>query len=370
MFASGAFERVIAATIKTAPTATAEELEQAEQAKKAVAQFFRELHTERREDQQDAYGASPSASLAEEVEPPRGLDPADREISPSAVSKRQIRQSAEVAFAATLSVIADATQARGWRQHRYIRCPEIHWALHASPTSQDGSSRPQPGLLASTDPRVTYILSRFRDTPPSILDLRAVAVATPQVVASALWHISAPPREPREQRRLQERLQVSKLPPPPTWMFARVTPDEHDEQFWEVLYGALGAPPEAFEELQHAPTGKEAAQRVRRALSQFEPQEWAPSYRSPDVLVLVGVEHAERSWRMMERKNPLSRPLALPHVLDALKVSDLPLPARLRPGTPRRQTGRRPHHPALRRRRWPRERGRQRRARCLGGWRL
>ena len=328
VFASGAFERVIAATIKTAPTATAEELEQAEQAKKAVAQFFRDYTPNGEETSKTPMAPPHRPRLLRRLNRPGG--------STQRTAKSHRPPSANDRFA----------RARRWLSRPRCRLSPTrrkpvagaNTGTFAAQKSTGRStralrvrtvSRPQPGLLASTDPRVTYILSRFRDAPPSILDLRAVAVATPQVVASALWHIILP-RANHANDGGCRRLEVSKLPPPPTWMFARVTPDEHDERFWEVCM-ARSARRRRRSRSYSTPRRGRKRPAGARALSQLSP-------RSGPQLPIAGCVGARRGGARRAQladdgeEGPAESATGAPACTGRTESERPPLPARLRPG--------------------------------------
>ncbi len=227
------------------------------------------------------------------------------------------RQTAEVSYASFLSNLADNVQIYGWRQTQYIRCPELLLGLH------EEHNQKRPLLLNSDDKRVKSVLELLRKNENYVVDLSTIEVATPRVIASALWDINI-------NKRLDIKPLDTELRPPASlsWLFIRLTTDEQDDEFWHVFCNAIGvldcipdntvgAKAGTISDFLCSPDSTTAASRLVNAMNCFSPSESYPSQRAPDIVVLIGLERIEDSFE--DCFNPLSRPLAITSVIDELK---------------------------------------------------
>lgn len=208
-------------------------------------------------------------------------------------------QTAEVVYGAKLSHLADAVQVGGWRQDRFIRCPELAWALHEDYHAR--SSR----LLDIADPRVQSVLTLLGDNSSPVLDLQDSLDAPPRAVGSALWHIN-----------MSLRLRLPRLPPMFSSLFIRATHDQPDSRFWHVVWRAVGAPMADFVQFHRAPSAAQAAAMLAEVFNCFQPLESCPSHRAPDIIVILGVEHFAESLEGVG--NPSVRNLSVVPVLNEL----------------------------------------------------
>jgi hypothetical protein len=183
-------------------------------------------------------------------------------------------QSAEVNYAKRLQHVADCVQHTGWRQYKYIRCPDVAWALH----SQDGE------LPALDTAEVKKCLRSLEHNDSAVLELKGVKAAD---LAAALWYINT------EFRR--KVFLFKTCPPMISWAFVRAIPQEQDARFWYVIWQLIGAPMEDFEAFHNSTTPQRAAPHFIRAMNMFSPADSHPNYRAPDILVIVGAEHLEDS---------------------------------------------------------------------------
>jgi hypothetical protein len=282
-------------------------------------------------------------------------------------------QTAEIAYGGKLSNFADIMQIQAWRQFRYIRCPELTWALHG-----EGPQR----ILEPSLPQVRYVLDRLNSRRSSVLDLRQDGVVvSPIAVASALWHINTTKRLelpylfslgiefeelfnkstiPEELRQAfrekhvplpgdafveringskwrvffgenlaylvnkrEEKLDVCKfeIPPSLSWLFVRAIDEEQDLDFWHVVYKAIGASFEAFEHLRYSSSIKKAVNNIAEILNRFRPLEACLSHRAPDIIVIIGPERFEKF--LEERTStPLMWNLSPPYILKRLATGD------------------------------------------------
>jgi hypothetical protein len=202
----------------------------------------------------------------------------------------------KIASGAKLSNLADIVQVEGWRQYRFIRCPEIQWAVHDEYYSQ------RQGLLTMNDTRVRYVMNLLRENKSFILDLMEEQDVTPRIMGSALWHIN-----------MTLRNQMSPKPPMFSCLFVRATPDQQGSRFWEVLWNGIGAPLVDFEQLYSVSSPKKAATVLTETLNRFQPLETSPGYRSPDLIIIIGLEQFLENLEEIE--NPLRRPLDIVPVL-------------------------------------------------------
>ncbi len=220
------------------------------------------------------------------------------ENNPSARGTK-IAQTAEVAYGAKLSHLADIVQIGGWRQYRFIRCPELQWAIHEDHHAQ------RPGLLDIADPRVETVLNLLGDNSAPVLDLQDCPEAIPHALGSALWHIN-----------MSLRLQMPRRIAMFSSLFIRATHDQQDSRFWEIVWRAIGAPAADFVRLHRAPSPAHAATELAEALSRFQPLESSPGHRAPDLIVIIGAERLSES--LENTGNPLLRNLAVVPVLNEL----------------------------------------------------
>ena len=216
--------------------------------------------------------------------------------------KIEIRQTAQVIGAGQLSTLADIVQVGGWRQDKYIRCPDIEWIIH-------GRRDSQLHHILSSDPQVPYVLEKLEDHSNPILDLQKDNIH-PRVVATALQYINETYRQS---------IRPSIRPPKFSSLFIRVAPEQQDNLFWEVLWNGFDATKETFIELCSALNSEEAARILAEALNCFEPSVDTPSFRAPDIIVIVGVEHFTGLEKTII---PTSRSLAANVILDKLGEQD------------------------------------------------
>ncbi len=216
-------------------------------------------------------------------------------------------QNTELNFVKYLQNVADSFQVGGWRQFRYVRCPDIAWRIHPS-----GFRLPQPQsegvqaclrLLQSNQSTVLELPSDW-----SVVDL-----------ASALWHVNMTLRNGIENER----------PPMFSWCFIRVIPEEQDANFWHVVWKQSGASLERFDAFHAATSPSAAAQILADVLNVASPNQSCRSHRAPDILVVIGTKHFRES--IARTKNPLIRRLAVLPIVEQLSGDGFLLPTVLAP---------------------------------------
>ncbi|MCI0724904.1 MAG: hypothetical protein L0338_38960 [Acidobacteria bacterium] len=241
------------------------------------------------------------AGAEEEVQTMLMSSPSDTSLDVEAsdsmgVEFRQSAQTAEIYYAHDLQDVADIVQVGGWRQYRYVRCPEVAWAVHSA-------RQRRPGLLDAKDSRVQQIM-RFLSSNGS--PIATLANVSPIAVASALWHIN-----------MTLRPQILPYPPPSlSWVFIRPLDSEQDSRFWQVLWRVVGASAEDFAKFLQHPSTINAVERLANIFNKFEPDREYPSHRAPDIIVLVGSECFDNSAN--QTCNPLSRPFMVSPILKQL----------------------------------------------------
>lgn len=211
-------------------------------------------------------------------------------------------QSSEVVRAADLHTMADAVQVQGWRQHHYVRCPDVMWGVQSERSGR-------PGLLPKTEPRVAATLAQLKNSADAIV--RSVHNSALAAV-SALWHVNDVNRS------------LNPAPPGISWTVIRCCEFEQDLRFWRVVYDTAGAPPSAIYELLLLPTRAEAVRRIAQLLNRFAPDESSPSLRAPDVLVIVGLKALIQADD--EDLTPSARPHKVVEVLNDLAAACALLP--------------------------------------------
>jgi hypothetical protein len=210
------------------------------------------------------------------------------------VAKFKSEQSTEINFVTHLQHAADAFQVGGWRQSRYVRCPDIGWRIHPS-----GARLPS---LESDE--VQACLKTLRENVSTVWELPAnLGVIN---LAAALWHINMT---------LRNRIEYDR-PPMMSWAFVRATADEQDTRFWHVVWKQLGASADNFEEFHQTSTPAAAAGKLAEALNVFFPSQASPGHRAPDILVLVGTDRL--SATLEKARNPLLRCHAFGPVVEFL----------------------------------------------------
>jgi hypothetical protein len=192
-------------------------------------------------------------------------------------------QSTEINFVTHLQHAADAFQVGGWRQFRYVRCPDIAWRIHPSGMR----------LPAIDTEGVQACLKALRENSATVW--RLPAHLTLLDLAAALWHINMT---------LRNRIEYER-PPMMSWAFVRATVDEQDTRFWHVVWKQIGASAQEYEGFHQTSTAEAAASRLAEALNVFFPSQAFPGHRAPDILVLVGTQRL--SSTLEKAKNPLLR---------------------------------------------------------------
>ncbi len=222
-------------------------------------------------------------------------------VNPATVTSVDVEQSAEVRYAANLYTMADIMHVNGWRQHQYVRCPELAWGIHSERLGR-------PGLLDIAHAQVTDVLDKLHsNTQSSVLKLHS---ASEQPVASALWHIN------------MIRLSIKPKPPPSlSWAFVRAMPWEKDRRFWEVVWNVTGASMSAFNDFTQAETLESAAELLAAALNRCEPDIDNPSHRAPDILVVLAASALDEADPLAA--NVAARPFMFPHIIERFGARDM-----------------------------------------------
>lgn len=216
-------------------------------------------------------------------------------------SQDTVKQTAPVKCVSSLALMTDVMQMPGWRQYHYIRCPDIEWGIH---------SEGQPGYISKGFDEWSKVESMLGLLEKNESQVRALD-ATPEVVASALWHIN--------DTKKKEEFGPKNAPPHLSWAFIRVREDDEDLPFWHLVWDTLGTPGSDFEEFLLSVDAAEATEHLSDALNTFEPNFRKPNHRAPDVLVIIGSEHLEDSYN--EATRPSARPFGVPPILDRLRES-------------------------------------------------
>lgn len=217
------------------------------------------------------------------------------------------RQTAEVIFAPHLAGMADAVHAGGWRQFSYVRAPDAVWALYGKWSGGKAHIKALIPDEGEMDAEVRRALDALRD-PDNTQTVRELDVS-PAAVASALYYLNG------SAVRTQNPDQA--LSPSLSWSFIRVHSDQDSLRFWQLVLRSCGAPPRDVEELLEVPLFERTVEVVADALSRFEPALDRPAHRSPDVLVLVGLE--KLAERAQSDPLPKSDPYRILDVLNALE---------------------------------------------------
>lgn len=220
-----------------------------------------------------------------EVEVDRWLEAADARWVDD---KGDGRQTAEVVYARDLHIMADVMHPHGWRQYKYVRCPELAWAAHG----RDNRGQIRPGLLSHSDSGVERAVATIQaDDGQSVRRLNA----RPLEVISALWHL-------QEKRKELD----PHIPPTLSWACLRVRNREQSLRFWELVFDACGAPDQDLRALIEKPRFDQVVSEIAQVLDRLNPNDYRPSHRAPDVLVVVGLERIEEEekFNMLPEADP------------------------------------------------------------------
>ncbi len=209
----------------------------------------------------------------------------------------------EVLQCNNLENVADIAQIEGWRQYKYIRCPEAIWSLQYIHHRRVGDGIERPGLLPMKSNQVQNVLNNLMDnTYSNVLKLGHVSI---EAVATALWLINNP---------LREKMTPS---PPMLWFsFIRATETEQDIRFWQVVWQTLGASKNDFYKFIQLTSREEIVAELAYALDRLEPKEEYPSHRAPDIMVIVDSQHFNTSHQITP--NNQSRPFMVEPILEEL----------------------------------------------------
>jgi len=103
---------------------------------------------------------------------------------------------------------------------------------------------------------------------------------TPEMLVDALRHINSDMR-------------IQQLDPKPmlSVAFVRSVEGEAFDQFWQIIWEVIGAPPESWNRFAQSESEREAAIELANALNTLTPPDRLPAYRAPDVLVILDVDH-------------------------------------------------------------------------------
>jgi hypothetical protein len=212
-------------------------------------------------------------------------------------------QSTELNFVTHLQHVADTFQVNGWRQFRYVRCPDVAWSIHPS-----GKRLP-----SAENAGIQECLEILRNNRQPVLELSGQV--TPRALAGALWHINVV---------LRDRIRLQDRPPMLSWAFVRTTPEEQDTKFWHVVWGVTGATAEEFDSFHRTAKAGDAATLLARAFNSFDPSYIRPGHRSPDVTVILGAGNLYSS--MDQAPTPALRQHSLEFIVERLRDHSLLMP--------------------------------------------
>jgi len=197
-----------------------------------------------------------------------------------------------------LQHVADCAQPEGWRQHRFIHCPDL--AQTALYTFQDE---------ATPDAWTKNFLELLKANTHPVLHTTGFSETT---VARALRRVN---------HVLRGDLAVAGHYPPPmaSYLFVRCVHDQMYDPFWFVIWFAIGGTRESLSEFLLSTTTDLAAAVLQREMNRMRPTPERPGPRAPDVMVLTDTYHLTS----VSSKSPISGVLqkrAVFAILDKLKL--------------------------------------------------
>jgi hypothetical protein len=185
-----------------------------------------------------------------------------------------------------LSNVADCVQIGGWRQFRYIRCPDISHTVHRNFSE-----------LPNVDTQeVAKCLALLSSQDEAILEIRDdCSVAS---LFAALRQIN-----------FVDRMKEARPAPTLSWTVIRTTDEELQTRFWHQVWRSIGAPTGLFNKFRLSRTPEEAALLLAQMLNRLEPTEFSRGERAPDLLIIVGTKSlktsaAERNITDLARVRP------------------------------------------------------------------
>lgn len=204
----------------------------------------------------------------------------------------------EVNYCGYMSNVADAVQSSGWRQHVYVRAPDVLRLVHLHPEE----------LLAAESQEVKRVAKLLAENTHPVLSLPAdISVLA---VASYLNQVNTAERE-------------AKQPAPPSlaWTFFRAVEDENDRRLWHTIWHAFGGSREEFTQFRHATQATEAANLLTAALNTFSPRESCLSHRAPDLLIFMASGRlSPSSWKTDATSY---RSHMFPAIIEAINIDTL-----------------------------------------------
>jgi hypothetical protein len=237
----------------------------------------------------------------ERVVLPRGAEESVSRVIEAMGAESLSRQSAEIAFVGDLHTMADVMHGcgRGWRQHRYVRSPDIRALLHpsrANPALRNGEPLP---------PEVAGAVAFLSDAGGGSIRTWASSAAS---IGLALKHLND-----------DVRTRANPIPPTLSWAFIRAVDYEKGISFWRTLWDVIGAPADGFNSLRRKSQPASIAACIAHAMNVFSPDKSCPTHRAPDVLVIVGSDALVSGE--VSVLNPSARPFAFGPVAEVLATT-------------------------------------------------
>lgn len=194
-----------------------------------------------------------------------------------------------------------------WRNHRYVRCPDIEVALKSEKALRGEHHSARQSTVSK---------KILRDEGPwydSIIDF-ADRYTGADIARALYWKLRKAENDsrwseiPRDKRR-------------GNFAFVRATGDEQNERFWATIWAACGGEAQDFRQFVLSTSAHEAAECVATLLNNLAPTNEHRA-RAPDVLVIVGANRLIREDEDTLQQSSEGHQFRLSAVLSALSEAD------------------------------------------------
>ena len=166
------------------------------------------------------------------------------------------------------SSVADAAQVGGWRQHGYLRCPDIGYLIHSEPELLPPIGNPF-----------------VKETQSALLGIQSAVVGLDQdhsmrSIAALLAYLNFDFRFARKS-----------IAPSLSWELIRATPDEIGSRFWHTFLKAIGASDLAIKEHYLRDSAEFTVELITSIMNNGIMAQSLGCDAPPDIVVVFGASH-------------------------------------------------------------------------------
>lgn len=214
----------------------------------------------------------------------------------------------EIEHNGTFGAYAKFTLGQIWRNHRYVRCPDIEVAFKS-----EKPAGPRKAIPSRFDVSREILRNEHPWYSP-VVDFGNQYSAA-QIACALYWKLRTAewdenwPDIPGDKRR-------------GNFAFVRTTGNEQNERFWATVWDACGGESEGFRNFASSSSVTEAAQHIATLLNNLGPTNQRRA-RAPDVLVIIGANRLIREDEERLRLSSESNQFRLSTLLEELKKPGL-----------------------------------------------